>query len=90
VQGLKISYSAPQTTCTVYENYALKVTKGDTVGVENPDRANHAMSAVGYALNMFAGQEGMYDPQRKAREEIAVSVTRPTPNQEYISLECAE
>jgi hypothetical protein len=49
---------------------------GDTVSVADPKRANHAMSPVRYALNMFAGQECMCDPQRKAREEIAVSVTR--------------
>jgi hypothetical protein len=47
-----------------YENYAWKISKdGDNVGIENPKCANHLMSAARYALTMFAGQGGMYDPK---------------------------
>ena len=41
--------------------------------VQNRD---HAMSATRYGLTVFAGNEGMYDPERKARESVEVSVTR--------------
>jgi hypothetical protein len=34
------------------------------------------MSAVRYGLTMFAGNESMYDPERKAREIVEVSVTQ--------------
>ena len=39
-------------------------------GIEDPKCPNHAMSAVRYGLTMFAGNESMYDPERKARESV--------------------
>lgn len=34
------------------------------------------MSGARYGLTMFAGSESMYDPERKTRESIEVTVTR--------------
>ena len=78
VQGQRISYTrGSKNLHAEYESYAWKVNKdGDQVGIEDPKCANHAMSAVRYALTMFAGQDSMYDPERKARERIEVAVTR--------------
>ena len=48
-----------------YENYAWKITKdGDNAGIEDPKCANHLTSAARYALTMFAGQGGMFDPAK--------------------------
>jgi phage terminase large subunit len=78
VQGLRISYTRSSVNLhNEYENYAWKISKdGDNVGIEDPKCANHLMSAARYALTMFAGQDSMYDPDRKARERVEVSVTR--------------
>ena len=78
VQGLPISYTRRSVNLgNEYENYAWKVKKdGETVGIEDPKCTNHAMSAVRYGLTMFAGNESMYDPERRARQQIEVTVTR--------------
>jgi hypothetical protein len=75
VQELPISYTRRSVNLgREYENYAWKVKKdGDTVGVEDPKCANHAMSAICYGLTMFAGNESMYDSDRRARESVQVS-----------------
>jgi hypothetical protein len=49
---------------------------GENVGIEDPTAPNHLMSAARYALSMFAGEQSMYDPERKARERIEIAVTR--------------
>jgi phage terminase large subunit len=51
VQGLPISYTRRSTNLhKEYENYAWKVNKdGETVGIEDPKCANHAMSAIATA-----------------------------------------
>jgi phage terminase large subunit len=76
VQGLRISYTRSSVNLhKEYDGYAWKVNKdGEAVGMEDPKCSNHLMSAARYALTMFAGS--MYDPLRKDREEVQVSVTR--------------
>jgi hypothetical protein len=62
-----------------YENYAWKITKdGENAGIEDPKCANHLMSAARYGLTMLAGSGSMavYDPERKTRERVQVTVTR--------------
>jgi PBSX family phage terminase large subunit len=78
VQGLRISYTrASMNLHREYENYAWKVTKdGENAGIEDPKCPNHLMSAARYALSMFAGKDSMYDPEKRRRDEIDVSVTR--------------
>jgi phage terminase large subunit len=78
VQGLRISYTRSSLNLhREYENYAWKVTKdGENAGIEDPKCANHLMSAARYALTMFAGKDSMYDPEKRRRDEIDVSVTR--------------
>jgi phage terminase large subunit len=67
VQGLRISYTRSSVSLqNEYENYAWKITKdGDNAGIEDPKCANHLMSAARYALTMFAGQGGLYDPDKR-------------------------
>jgi phage terminase large subunit len=78
VQGLRISYTRSWGNLhREYENYAWKVTKdGENAGIEDPKCPNHLMSAARYALTMFAGKDSMYDPEKRRRDEIDVSVTR--------------
>lgn len=78
MQGLRISYTRSSANLhKEYENYAWKVNKdGEAVGIEDPKCPNHLMSAIRYALSMFAGNESMYNPKRKARESGEVTVTR--------------
>jgi phage terminase large subunit len=78
VQGLRISYTRSSGNLhREYENYAWKVTKnGENAGIEDPKCDNHLMSAARYALTMFAGKDSMYDPEKRRRDEIDVSVTR--------------
>lgn len=59
VQGLRISYTARSVNLKEeYDTYVWKVTKdGDEVGIEDPKCANHAMSAVRYALTYFVDVE---------------------------------
>jgi phage terminase large subunit len=80
VQGLRISYTRSSLNLhNEYENYAWKLNRdGDQVGIEDPKCANHLMSAARYALTMFAGQGGMYDPEKRERDRIEVSVRRQT------------
>lgn len=76
VQGMRVSYTRSSVNLhKEYESYAWKINKdGETVGIEDPKCPNHLMSATRYALTMFAGS--MYDPQRKDRERLEVSITR--------------
>jgi phage terminase large subunit len=76
VQGLRINYTRSSVNLhKEYESYAWKINKdGQAVGIEDPKCANHLMSAARYGLTMFAGS--MYDPEKKDREGIEVSVTR--------------
>jgi hypothetical protein len=57
--------------------YAWKMDKdGETVGIEDPKCPNHLMSAARYRLTMLAGEGAIYDPQKKEREHVQVSITR--------------
>jgi hypothetical protein len=78
VQGLRISYTPSSTNIhREYENYAWKVNKdGETVGIEDPKCANHAMSAIRYGLTTFAEAGTMYDPHTQERDRVQVQVTR--------------
>jgi hypothetical protein len=78
VQGLRISYTRSSLNLhREYESYAWKVTKdGENAGIEDPKCANHVMSAARYALTMFAGKDSMYDPEKRRRDDVEVSVTR--------------
>jgi len=78
VQGQRISYTRASVNLhREYENYAWKITKdGDNAGIEDPKCDNHLMSAARYAVTMFAGQGGMYDPHKREREAVMVSVKR--------------
>ena len=80
VQGLPISYTRTSTNIHAeVEGYAWKITKdGENVGIEDPKCPNHLMSAARYGLSMLAGSGAMsiFDPARKDRERIQVSVTR--------------
>jgi phage terminase large subunit len=80
VQGLRISYTRSSLNLhNEYENYAWKLNRdGDQVGIEDPKCANHLMSAARYALTMFAGQGGMYDPEKRERDRLEVGVRRQT------------
>jgi hypothetical protein len=49
---------------------------GETVGVEDPTKPNHAMSATRYGLTILAGAGTIYDPHQKERELVQVTVTR--------------
>ena len=57
VQGMRLSYSSSSVNLhKEYESYARKINKdGETVGIEDPKCLNHLMSAIRYALTMFAG-----------------------------------
>ena len=52
VQGLRISYTKTSTNLKEeYENYAWKLTKeGEQIGIEDPNCANHLLSAARYGL----------------------------------------
>ena len=78
VQGLPISYTRRSTNLhREYESYAWKVNKdGETVGIEDPKCANHAMSAARYGLTTLAAAGSTYDPKREERERIQVAVTK--------------
>ncbi len=56
VQSLPISYTrGSQNVHAEYEDYSWRVMKdGETIGIEDPKKANHAMSAVRYALTILA------------------------------------
>jgi phage terminase large subunit len=75
VQGLPISYTGRSTNLhREYENYAWKVSKdGETVGIEDPKCANHAMSAARYGLTILAAAGTTYDPRREEREKVQVA-----------------
>jgi phage terminase large subunit len=78
VQAQPISYTRSSTNLhDEYENYSWKVTKdGDQQGMEDPKKANHAMSAVRYGLDILAAAGTTYDPHQKERESVQVTVTR--------------
>jgi hypothetical protein len=46
------------------------------VGVEDPTKPNHAMSATRYGLTILAGVGTIYDPHQKESEPVQVTVTR--------------
>ena len=75
---LPISYTRRSTNLhREYENYAWKVNKdGETVGIEDPKCANHAMSAARYGFTTLAQAGSTFDPRREERTRIEVSVTR--------------
>ena len=78
VQSLPISCTATSTNieCEV-ENYSWKITKdGDTQGIEDPKKPNHAMSAARYGLTMLASAGTHYDPHQRERAAVEVMVTR--------------
>jgi hypothetical protein len=68
--SLPISYTRSSTNHgNEYENYARKIVKdGETVGVKDLKKANHAMSAARYGLTELAGEGTTYDPHQKERE----------------------
>lgn len=78
VQGQPISYTRSSTNLhNEYENYSWKVTKdGETVGIEDPKKPNHAMSAVRYGLTELAAACKQYDRHQKERDAVQVTVTR--------------
>ena len=78
VQSLPISYTRSSANLgNEYENYAWKIMKdGETVGVEDPKKANHAMSAAQYGLTLLAAEGTTYDPNQKERAAMEVTVTR--------------
>lgn len=78
VQSLPISYTRSSTNLhDEQESYSWKVMKdGETVGVEDPKKPNHLMSAARYGLTMLAGPGTTYDPSQKERAAVEVAVTR--------------
>lgn len=78
VQGLRISYTRSSTNLHAeYEDYSWKITKdGQTVGIEDPKKKNHLMTAARYGLTMLAGTGSVHDPHKLDRQRIEVSVTR--------------
>lgn len=78
VQGLPISYTrSSKNLHDEYENYTWKVSKdGEAVGIEDPKKKNHLMSAARYGLNMLAGAGTTYDPHQKERANIEVTIAR--------------
>jgi hypothetical protein len=79
VQGFKIRYTRRSKNLkSEYENYAWLIDKktGENRGIEDPKCPNHLMSAARYLLTTLAPTGSMYDPQRKERENVEVSVTR--------------
>jgi hypothetical protein len=78
VQGLRISHTRSSVNLhNEHEAYAWKMNKdGDNVGIEDPKRANHLMSAARYALSMFAGPGSMYDLENQRGNDRQVAETR--------------
>ncbi|MBX3498116.1 MAG: phage terminase large subunit [Alphaproteobacteria bacterium] len=79
VQSFKISYTKRSKNLKAeYENYAWLIDKktGENRGIEDPKCPNHLMSAARYGLTTLVPAGSVYDPQRKDRERIEVSVTR--------------
>jgi phage terminase large subunit len=78
VQGQPISYTRSSTNLhNEYENYSWKVTRdGETVGIGDPKKPNHAMSAVRYGLTELAAACTQHDPHQKERDAVQVTVTR--------------
>jgi phage terminase large subunit len=78
VQSLPISYTSSSTNIAYEsENYSWKIMKdGETIGVEDPKKPNHLMSAARYGLTTLAASGTTYDPHAKEREAVQVSVTR--------------
>jgi hypothetical protein len=72
VQSLPISYTSSSTNVAYeQENYSWKIAKdGETVGVEDPKKPNHAMSAARYGLSELAGEGTTYDPHAKERQAV--------------------
>ena len=73
VQGLKISYTKSSTNLKEeYDNYAWKINKdGEQIGIEDPNCANHAMSASRYSLcaliPSLEQKEKIWVPQRSSK-----------------------
>jgi phage terminase large subunit len=78
VQSLPISYTTSSLNLDAqHQDYSWKITKdGETVGIEDPKKANHGMSAARYGLTMLAAAGAHYDPHQKERAAVEVSVTR--------------
>lgn len=58
-------------------NNSWKLAKdGDQVGMEDPKKPNHAMSASRYGLTTLAQAGTTYDPYEQERAAIEVMVTR--------------